>query len=129
MCHAFGVIQKTVSYLQAENRHLSNPCSFDVESLSEDQEDRGCNTPMVMDHLKRMLDNLEVMLAIEILHGAQAMDMRGASYGRGTSGALGKLREMVPFMDEDRDLSLDVARAVEAVRSGELLRAASEDRG
>ncbi|WP_245522794.1 HAL/PAL/TAL family ammonia-lyase [Thermanaerovibrio velox] len=124
MCHAFGVIQKTVSYLQAENRHLSNPCSFDVESLSEDQEDRGCNTPMVMDHLKRMLDNLEVMLAIEILHGAQAMDMRGASYGRGTSRALGKLRERVPFMDEDRDLSLDVARAVEAVRSGELIEAA-----
>ncbi|MCX7828960.1 MAG: aromatic amino acid ammonia-lyase, partial [Thermanaerothrix sp.] len=65
MCHAFGVIQKTMSYLHGENQHLSAPCSFLVEPLSEDQEDRGCNSPMVMEHINRMMDNLEAMLAIE----------------------------------------------------------------
>lgn len=129
MCHAFGVIQKTLSYLHGENRHLANPCSTDVESLSEDQEDRGCNTPMVLEQLKRMLDNLELMLAIELLHAAQAMDMRGESYGEGTRRALRALRERVPFMAEDRDLSADMTAAADMVRSGDILKALGQEGG
>ncbi|MCX7828784.1 MAG: hypothetical protein N2315_06195, partial [Thermanaerothrix sp.] len=59
-----------------------------------------------------------------VLHAAQAMDMRGASYGEGTSRALRALREDVPFMEEDRDLSVDMAKALMAVRTRKILHAA-----
>lgn len=128
-CHAFGVIQKTVSYLLAEVRHLCNPCSMDVESLSEDQEDRGCNTPMVMDQLGRIAQRLEALLAIEAIHAAQGMDLRGARYGVGSSAALERLRREVAFLDVDRDLSCDILSAQALIAGGGLLKASRDALG
>jgi histidine ammonia-lyase len=110
--HAFGTLQKVFCALDAENRHLSNPVSADYSSLSEDMEDRGNNTPYVMMKTAKMIDNLYLILGIEMIHAAQAIDLRKpTSLGRGTGAAKEALRERIPFLDTDRNLSIDVAEA------------------
>ncbi len=110
--HAFGTIQKVFCSLEAENRHLANPVSPDYASLSEDMEDRGNNTPYIMLKTAKMVDNLYYILGMEMIHAAQAMDLRKPpQLGRGTGAALALLRQEISFLDRDRNLSLDVARA------------------
>lgn len=125
--HAFGTIQKLFCSLDSEVRHLSNPVSADYSSLSEDMEDRGNNTPYVMLKTERIVEAVEVILAVEMIHAAQAVDLRRATrLGRGTAAALAALREEVPFLDRDRNLSLDVTAATRLVREGTLLQRARE---
>lgn len=120
--HAFGTIQKTVCSLDSEVRHLSNPVSADYHSLSEDMEDRGNNTPYVMMKTSKMVDNLFYILGLEIIHAAQAIDLRKAKkLGKGTSVALRTLREEIPFLDTDRNLSIDVEKTYRLLTSGVLL--------
>jgi histidine ammonia-lyase len=127
ICHAFGVIQKTFTSLDGEIRHLSNPISADYCALSEDQEDRGCNTPYVMLKLEKILNNLGYILGIEFLHAAQAVDLRGSlRLGRGTEAAYRRFREAIPFMDTDRDLSGDILEARRLV-AGRILTDAAEE--
>ena len=130
ICHAFGVIQKTFTTLDAEIHHLAHPLSWDTTPLSEDQEDRGCNTPYVMLNLGRILDNLAYILGMEFLHAAQAVDLRRPPrLGRGTEAAHRRFRESVPFLDTDRELSRDIREARRLVASRELLAAAREALG
>ena len=130
ICHAFGVIQKTFTTLDAEIHHLAQPLSWDTTPLSEDQEDRGCNTPYVMLNLGRILDNLAYILGMEFLHAAQAVDLRRPPrLGRGTEAAHRRFRESVPFLDTDRELSRDIREAHRLVVSRELLTAAREALG
>jgi histidine ammonia-lyase len=120
--HAFGTIQKVFCSLDAENRHLSNPVSADYSSLSEDMEDRGNNTPYVMMKTAKMVDNIYYILGIEMIHAAQAIDLRKpTSLGRGTGAAKEALRERVPFLDTDRNLSVDVAAAHELLTDRTLI--------
>lgn len=120
--HAFGTIQKVFCALDSENRHLSNPVSADYSSLSEDMEDRGNNTPYVMMKTAKMIDNLYYILAIEMIHAAQAIDLRKpTSLGKGTGAAREALRERVPFLDTDRNLSLDVAAGRDLLANRTLL--------
>jgi histidine ammonia-lyase len=125
--HAFGTIQKVFCALDAENRHLSNPVSADYASLSEDMEDRGNNTPYVMLKTAKMIDNLYIILGIEILHAAQAIDLRKpTSLGKGTHAAQEALRETIPFLDTDRNLSVDVAASHRLLAERWLLARAKE---
>lgn len=125
--HAFGTIQKLFCSLDSEIRHLANPVSADFSSLSEDMEDRGNNTPYVMAKTERILDALWRILAIEMIHAAQAVDLRKATrLGRGTAAAKEALREAIPFLDRDRNLSLDVSRAYTLARDRVLLNQAKE---
>ncbi len=121
--HAFGTIQKVFCSLDAENRHLANPVSPDYSSLSEDMEDRGNNTPYIMLKTAKMVDNLYYILGMEMIHAAQAVDLRKPpQLGKGTGKALKILREKIPFLDKDRNLSLDVARARDLLRRGKLVK-------
>jgi histidine ammonia-lyase len=120
--HAFGTLQKVFCSLDAENRHLANPVSPDYASLSEDMEDRGNNTPYIMLKTAKMIDNLYYILGMEMIHAAQAMDLRKPpKLGKGTREALSLLRQEIPFLDRDRNLSPDVAKAHELLSRGNLL--------
>jgi len=64
------------------------------------------------------------MLGIEAMHAAQATDMRGGvALGKVSGAVKARLRETIPYLNEDRNLSLDIAAAYECIRSGDLLRA------
>ena len=61
------------------------------------------------------------MLGMQAYHAAQAIDLRNmAPLGRYTSEAYAAIRDVIPFVDQDRVVSIDIRRAYELVRSGRL---------
>jgi histidine ammonia-lyase len=76
--------------------------------------------------LRRAVDGLTRVLAIEVLTAARALDLRAPLRpAPGTAAAVAALRERVPGPGPDRYLSPEIEAAVAAVRSGELLAAVS----
>jgi histidine ammonia-lyase len=69
-------------------------------------------------HAFRIIENVERIVAIELLIAGQALDMRlGLQKGKGTQEALDLLRNRVPFMEEDRVLYPDIEEAVKLIKS------------
>lgn len=124
---AYSTIQKTFASLYAENRWLANVSTLDVVPLAGGIEDHASALPLAAMRTLRMVDNLRYMLGMEAMHAAQATDMRGDVVLGKVSGAVkAKFREAVPFLEKDRNLSVDIADAYECIRSGKLLKALEE---
>jgi len=64
------------------------------------------------------------VIAIEMYCAAQAMDFRKPHRpGKGTEPAYRKIREYVPFLENDRPLFPDMNKIAELVRNNEILEA------
>lgn len=118
----FQTIQKVFTSLDTEIRHLSNPATTDFFAVAGDIEDHANGTSYVVQKTRKMVDNMFYILAIEAMHGAQAVDLRkGIAMGKGTKISYNIIREVIPFLDKDRPLSYDIKKAYELLRSGEFL--------
>lgn len=118
---AYGTIQKVFSYLDAENRSLANPSSMDTLNVAGGIEDHGSNLPLVADKTLKIIDNLRYILGIELMHGAQAMDLHGdRTMGKKTKELKDALRETIPYLERDRNLSKDIEAAYQLILSGKL---------
>ncbi|WP_410511122.1 aromatic amino acid ammonia-lyase [Paenibacillus sp. BR2-3] len=127
--HSLGycTLQKTATSLDAEIRHLSNPASSDYLSLAGDIEDHAANSPYVVSKTREILDRLTYILAIEALHAAQAIDLRGdLSLGEGSRAGYELLRSVVPFLVEDRNQTTDIECAYRLIKEGKWLKAVRE---
>lgn len=123
-----GVLQKTVTMLNAHVRYLAAPASLDFMPVAGSIEDHSTMATTVVGKLEEQIEAAEQILSIEMLTAAQAIDMReGTTLGRGTRVAYDRLREAVPFMAEDRNVSLDVATVCRLVRNGSLLSAVASE--
>lgn len=121
----FGTVQKTVSALDAEIRHLAQPASGDFLSLAGDIEDHATNAPYVVAKTRQIIRLLSDVLAVELLHAAQAVDLRGGlRLGRGTEAVYRSVRTAASFMAEDRAVSADIRSVGRLICDGSLLRAA-----
>lgn len=121
---AYATIQKTFTSLDTEIRHLSNPATADYFSLAGEIEDHANNSPYVVKKTARIVDNLRYILGIEAMHAAQAIDLRRAArLGKGTRIAYEAIREEIPFLDQDRNLSEDIKKAYSIIKSGKILKA------
>ncbi len=119
---AYGTIQKTYTMLDTQNRGLANPSSMDFYSLAGTIEDHASNLPLACYKIFQMIDNIMYIIGIEAMHAAQAIDLRtDIELGRGTRIAYKKIREVVPFYDEDRNLSIDIQKIYEFIKSKKLL--------
>ncbi|CQR55609.1 HAL/PAL/TAL family ammonia-lyase [Paenibacillus riograndensis] len=115
----FCTVQKTATSLDAEIRHLSNPVSADYLSLAGEIEDHAANSPYVVSKTREILDRLTYILAIELLHAAQAVDLRGGlTLGHASWAGYKSLRRAVPFLSEDRNQSEDIERAYRLLKDG-----------
>jgi histidine ammonia-lyase len=107
----------------SENKVLSHPASVDSISVSADQEDHVSMGPVAIRHLKEIHENTIGVLAIEMLAAAQALDFRKPlKPGVGTSIAHELIREVVPFMEEDRPLHPDIKAISKLIRDGTIVR-------
>jgi histidine ammonia-lyase len=69
--------------------------------------------------------NAELVIALEALVAAQALDLRAPlEPAAGTGAARDVVRERVAFLEADRELRPDIDAVTELVRSGALLAAA-----
>lgn len=107
----FMILQYTALSLVGENRRLAAPASLDGGVTSGLQEDLICHpTPSALKMLA-ILDNLEAILAIELLAASQAADLRddGLTHAPAIETILRTVRERVPTYADDRPLAEDVS--------------------
>jgi histidine ammonia-lyase len=107
----FATIQKTLTALANEVRHLANPASLDSLPVSEAAEDHAPMAAGVVAKTAAAVPLLRDLVAIELLTAAQAVDLRPTAVhtlGRGAREAYAFVRARVPMLDEDRPLGPDV---------------------
>jgi len=103
----FMLTQYTAAALASENKSLAHPASVDTIPSSANVEDHVSMGLTAAQHVSAILDNVEHILAIELLCAAQGIDFRrqaigaGASLGAGTAPVYRLLRQGVPFLERD----------------------------
>jgi histidine ammonia-lyase len=118
-----GVIlaHKSVLGFAAENRMLAAPASVHPFDGSAGQEDFQALTFLAAEQLGRLLDNLELILAAELVAIRQARHLRASALPPALEAAADRVAAVVAAVDEDRSLSDDVERACDLIRSGALI--------
>ncbi|MBD2104846.1 histidine ammonia-lyase [Leptolyngbya sp. FACHB-261] len=118
-----ATLQKTLTALAAELRHLAAPICLSAMPVSDDVEDHATLAPLVTRKTAEILMRLRYIVAIELLVAAQAIDLRGPlQLGHGVGAAFKAIRAEVPPLAEDRILSSDVERLHNLIADGTLLR-------
>ncbi|MEC7838699.1 MAG: aromatic amino acid ammonia-lyase [Chlamydiota bacterium] len=113
---AYGTIQKSFVILDVENRSLAMPVSTDISAVAGGIEDHSTNAPLVVRRIAQILENLTYISAIELMHAAQAIELRkrqdpNLQLGKGTAQEFEDFRRAVPFLDKDRVLNEDIQAA------------------
>ena len=117
----------TQAAMAMENKRLAVPASVDSLPTSAMQEDHVSNGWAAARKLRRVVDNLRRILAVEIVCAAAALDLRAPLQpGPGTGAALVALRTAVAGPSADRWLSPDLL-AAEALLADDTLLAAVSD--
>jgi histidine ammonia-lyase len=103
--HGFGAVQKAVVALNSEIRSLAAPVSLDGATLAGNIEDVITNSQLAVRRLEQIIDRLYPLATLQLLHAAQAVDLRsGRQLGIRTARLHAEFRREVPFAD--RDLAL-----------------------
>jgi histidine ammonia-lyase len=118
------IAQYTQAGIVSELKRLAVPASVDSIPSSAMQEDHVSMGWHAARKLRRSLDGLARVVAIEILTAARAMDMRHNEPGAVSSAVRALLRTRVEGPGADRYLAPEIAAAHELVVSGALLAAA-----
>jgi len=143
------ILQYTAAALASENKVLAHPASADSIPTSANQEDHVSMGAIAGRHARDVLSNVEQILALELLVGAQALDLRLAmaastirdsgaiadpgarsaasvkaatapTPGRGVAEAHRRIRSVVAPLLVDREMGADIAAALALVRGGAL---------
>jgi histidine ammonia-lyase len=117
----FMLAQYTAASIVSECKSLAHPASVDSIDSSAGQEDHVSMGMTSARHAREIMTNAEIVVAIEALAAAQALDLRAPLEPAAATGAArDAIRERVPFLSGDRELAQDIAAATELVRSGAL---------
>jgi histidine ammonia-lyase len=119
----FMILQYTTAALASENKTLCFPASADSIPTSLGQEDHVSMGSIGVRKSLRIVDNLEKILAIELLTAAQGFDFRKPL----KSGILVEethalIREHITFADTDRIFSDDIEKAIALIQSKAIIR-------
>ena len=116
------IIQYTAAGIVSENKQLCTPSSVDSIPSSNNQEDHvsmGANGAV---KCKKLLDNVEKVLAIELLTAVQALEFRRPLK---TSPVLEKIiaefRKEVSFNEADRVMRDDIIKAIKFLNTYQLI--------
>jgi len=116
----FMIVQYTAAALCTENKILSHPASVDTIPSSANVEDHVSMGATAALKMRQVAENLESILAIELLCAAQAVDFRRRAIGqdkklgKGTRAVYESIRKQVPFVEKDMYLKdfMDAACSV-----------------
>ncbi|MEM9984050.1 MAG: histidine ammonia-lyase [Bacteroidota bacterium] len=114
----FMIPQYTTAALVSENKSLCFPASADSIPTSLGQEDHVSMGSISGRKFNQILDNLEKILAIELMYAAQAMEFRRPlTFSPILEGNLALIRSEVSFLEEDRLLKPDIDRMITWVQN------------
>jgi histidine ammonia-lyase len=128
----FMIVQYTAAALATECKTLAHPASVDTIPTSANVEDHvsmGCTAGL---KLRQIINNVERILALELMSAAQGIDFRkdvvghSARLGQGTQAAYDRLRKHIPFIEQDTILYDFIEAARQLVATGEMTRAVNE---
>jgi histidine ammonia-lyase len=120
------IAQYTQAALVSELKRLAVPASVDSIPSSAMQEDHVSMGWSAARKLRRSVDALTRVLAIELLTAARALDLRAPLQpGPATGAVVAALRERVAGPGPDRYLAPEIETAVEFVRTGAAVAAAN----
>lgn len=122
----FMIPQYTTAALVTENKTLCFPASADSVPTSLGQEDHVSMGSISGRKLHQVIDNLEYILAIELLYAAQAIDFRRPLESAKIIEACHHyVREKVSFAKKDRIFAYDIAALHTIVADQSLVRVAN----
>jgi histidine ammonia-lyase len=119
--HAFGAMEKPPVTLAMENKVLGTPVSAEFLPVAGQVEDVASNAPLVVDRLQKQIDNSFILLGIEAIHAAQAVDLRHVKtpdykLSPATQKLYEAVRAKVKMLDYDRALTPDFRAAEQVLR-------------
>ncbi len=128
----FMITQYTAAALATENKVLAHPASVDTIPTSANVEDHvsmGCTAAL---QSRQINDNVERILAIELMAAAQGVDFRKkqlgqrASLGQGTQPAYDLIRAHVPFLEKDAIMYPYLEAIRQLIASGQIVLAVNQ---
>lgn len=145
----YMIAQYTAAALVSENKTLCHPASVDSIPTSANQEDHVSMGTIGSRKARDILKNTKTVLAIELLCALQALDLRlgidtksgevaysqadiesrGKRPGAGVEAAYKCARQIIPFMEEDRPVWLDIEKAIALLDSRDILGAVEKTVG
>ena len=116
------IAEVTTAALMSENKHLANPCTTDSTPTSANQEDHVSMAAHAARRLLRMNANLNVILGVEAMCGAQGIEFRAPlETSAPLKAAMKVLRAQVPTIREDRYMAPSIEAASGLVENGALV--------
>ena len=120
----YMIAQYAAAALVSENKVLAHPASVDSIPTSANKEDHVSMGAVAARKCRDIVENAEDVIAIELLCGAQAIDLfTNIKAGDGTLAAYRTIRQQVDYMKEDRQLSTDIAAVKQMLKEGAIVRA------
>ena len=112
------IAQYTAASIVSKNKQLCTPASVDSIVSSNGQEDHVSMGSNAATKLYEVVNNTEMVLAIEFMNACQALEFRRP---RRSSARLEKVlsyyRTFVPFLDHDRIIHSDIVKSIECMQS------------
>jgi histidine ammonia-lyase len=126
----FMIPQYVAASLVSENKVLCHPASVDSIPTSAGQEDHVSMGNAAGLKAWQVIDNVERVLAIELLAGAQGVEfLAPLQPGEGVAAARTFVRTLSPRLEDDRPMSADIEALAEAIRDGSLVAAVETEVG
>ncbi len=120
----FMIPHYVAASLVAENKVLCHPASVDSIPTSAGQEDHVSMGATAAVHAWQVCHNVERVLAVELLCGAQGLDfLAPLRPGPAVTALHATLRETSPHLADDRSLSAEIEQVADRIRDGSILTA------
>jgi histidine ammonia-lyase len=111
----FNSLQKPAAALHAEIRLKAQPASLDALPVSDTVEDHAPQTPLTIRKLAEQIELLRMLVAIEALVSAQAVDLRSHRLAPATRDLHAAIRARVPMLTTDRETGPDASRVADLI--------------
>jgi histidine ammonia-lyase len=126
----FMIVQYTAAALVSDNKILAHPSSVDSIPTSANKEDHVSMGANGARKLMRIIENVEEVVAIELLVAAQGYDLfTNLKGGVGTKAAHDIIRTKVDYLKEDRLIANDINIVKELLKSGKIIDAVEKKTG
>lgn len=116
----FMIPQYTAASIVSQNKQYATPASVDSIESSDGQEDHVSMGANGATKAKKVVDNIQTILAIELFTASQALSFGKSKSSPFIESLLQAFREEVPLVGEDRVLHHDIMKAFDFISSLEI---------
>jgi len=116
----YMICQYSAASIVSENKVLAHPASVDSIPSSANQEDHVSMGTIAARKSKDIAENTISVLAFELMAAVQGVDLRGGKISSLNKEVYDMVRDVVPFLDEDREVRIDITNINKLVRDGKI---------